>query len=354
MPGARILVVDDEEANRRLLRDLLAPLGHEIAEAADGEEALQAVAAGVPDLVLLDLCMPRRDGYSVCRTLKGDPRTRLVPIIILTSLEDLSDKLKAVELGADDFLNKPFHTVELMTRIRSLLTLKRFTDELEHASKVLESIALVIEGRDRYTGDHCRRLGGYGVRIGNALGLGEEDLRTLWLGGIFHDLGKIAVSDAVLNKPGRLTPEEFAVMRTHPIVGAGFLDGMRTVERVVPLVRHHHERLDGSGYPDGLSGARIPLLVRIITVVDVYDALATARPYREALPHGTCMRILREEAARGWWDRTIIDALDAAVSHPDRCRPFSHLGQQSRDCKGQKAHDGNNPCNPGSTTPTPR
>ena len=310
MSAARILVVDDEEGNRRLLREILEPQGYEVLEAADGEEALAALAERAPDLVLLDLMMPRRDGYSVCREIKSDPRTRLVPVIILTTLDEMQDKLKAIELGADDFLNKPFHTIELTTRIRSLLSLKHFTDEFEHASGVLQSIALVVEGRDRYTGDHCRRLGQYAVRIGETLGLGQEDLQTLWLGGIFHDLGKIAVSDVVLNKPAPLTPEELSLMKTHPSIGANLCKSMRTMERVLPLIRHHHEKLDGSGYPDGLAGGEIPLLVRIITAADVYDALATTRPYRKALPHDTCMTILREEVSKGWWDRDIVDLLD--------------------------------------------
>ena len=312
MPAERILVVDDEEANRNLLREILRPLGYQVREAADGDEALAAVAESTPDLILLDLMMPRLNGYEVCRELKSDPRTRLVPIIILTTLEQLQDKIKAIDLGADDFLNKPFHTIELTTRVRSLLSLKHFTDEFELAAKVLRSIALVVEGRDRYTGDHCKRLGEYAVRIGKTLGLDQEDLETLWLGGIFHDLGKIAVSDSVLNKPAPLTLEEFGVMKTHPAVGADLCGAMRTMERVIPLIRHHHEKLDGSGYPDGLAGKEIPLLVRIITAVDVYDALATARPYRKALPHETCMTILREEAARGWWDRDIVEKLDHA------------------------------------------
>ena len=317
MRAARILVVDDEEANRKLLREILEPQGYVLQEAADGEEALASLAESAPDLVLLDLVMPRRDGYSVCREIKNDPRTRLVPVIILTTLDQMQDKLKAVELGADDFLNKPFHTIELTTRIRSLLALKHFTDEFEHASGVLQSIALVVEGRDKYTGYHCRRLGQYAVRIGKTLGLGQEDLETLWLGGIFHDLGKIAVSDVVLNKPAPLSAEEFTLMKTHPSVGANLCKSMRTMERVVPLIRHHHEKLDGSGYPDGLAGKEIPLLVRIITAVDVYDALATARPYRRALPHETCMRIMREEVSKGWWDRDIVQLVDRIPTSTD-------------------------------------
>ena len=169
MQGARILVVDDQEANRQIVRDVLEPLGYRIAEACDGEDALEAVAREAPDLILCDVVMPRRDGYAVCQALKEDPKTRLVPIVMLTSLDQLPDKVKAVELGADDYLTKPFNVVELTTRVRSLLSLKHFTDEFEHASRVLESIALVVESRDRYTGDHCRRLGRYGTLVGQAM-----------------------------------------------------------------------------------------------------------------------------------------------------------------------------------------
>jgi len=311
--GARILVVDDQEANRQVVRDVLEPLGYHIAEASDGEDALEAVAREVPDLILCDVVMPRRDGYSVCQALKGDPKTRLVPIVMLTSLDQLPDKVRAVELGADDYLTKPFNVVELTTRVRSLLSLKHFTDEFEHASRVLESIALVVESRDRYTGDHCKRLGRYGTLVGRAMGVRDEDLRSLYLAGIFHDLGKIAVSDVVLNKPGRLTPDELVIMRSHPVVGADLCRTMRTMERVVPLIRHHHERLDGSGYPDGLKGKDIPLVVRILSVVDVYDALATDRPYRGALPHAKCMEIMREETRRGWWDADVLETLDRCL-----------------------------------------
>jgi putative two-component system response regulator len=305
----RILVVDDEIVNRTLLRGILTPLGYEVVEAADGEAALAQVAARPPDLVLLDVLMPRLNGYEVCRALKGDPRSRLVPIILLTGLDHIDDKIKAADVGADEFLTKPFNVAELTTRVRSLLSLKFFTDELEHASTVLESVALVVEGRDQYTGNHCRRLGEYSARVGKALGVSEEDLRILRLGGIFHDLGKIAVSDIVLNKPGRLTAEEWTAMRRHPVVGAELCQSMRTLGGVLPLIRNHHEKLDGSGYPDGLKGGEISLLVRIISVVDVYDALATKRSYKDSLPPARCLEILREEAVKGWWDRDVVEAL---------------------------------------------
>lgn len=309
-----ILVVDDEAANRRLVREVLEPEGHRIREAENGERALEEVDREAPDLVLLDVMMPDVDGYTVCRRLKGDPRTRLIPVVMITSLDQLPDKLRAIELGADDYLVKPFEPLELATRVKSLLQLKRFTDELDHASHVLWLLAQAVEARDKYTGDHCRRLGDYAAKVGRAFGLSDEDLRVLRLGGALHDLGKLAVPDAVLNKPGALTPEELAVIRRHPAVGFDFCRPMRTMDRVLPLIRHHHEKLDGSGYPDGLKGDAIPLPVRIITVVDVYDALTTERPYKKQYTVGHSFDILSDGVKRGWWDREVVDSL-ARVTH---------------------------------------
>ncbi len=306
---ARVLVVDDEPTDRLLLRRILGRQGYEVAEAVDGREALAEVARRLPDLILLDVVMPVMDGYEVCRALKADPATRLIPVLMLTGLDPQTDKLKALDVGAAEFLTKPFDASELTARVRSLVTLKQYTDELEHASGVLEGIALVVEGRDRYTGTHCRRLAEYATRVGRALGLGEGELQLLRLGGVLHDLGKIAVSDSILNKQGPLTPEEWTVMRRHPTTGVDLCGSMRTLGKVLPLIRHHHEKLDGSGYPDGLSRSEIPLLVRIVSVVDVYDALATKRSYKEILPPERCLGILREEAVRGWWDRDVVETL---------------------------------------------
>lgn len=318
MIPVRILVVDDEAQNRRFMRRILEPLGYEVVEASDGDEALAAVARDAPDIVLLDIQMPRRDGYSVCKAIKSDPRTRLVPVVIVTSLDQIPDKVKAVELGADDYLAKPVNITELTTRVRSLATLKQFTDELEHSSRVFEGIARVAERRDAYTHNHGKRIGEYAMEIGRALGLGDADLGTLRLAGVFHDLGKIAVPDGILHKPARLTVEEFGTMKSHPTVGADLLRPMRTMEKVLPLIRHHHEKLDGSGYPDGWRGKEIPLPVRILSVVDVYDALNTKRPYKEAIPRARCLEIMREEAARGWWDRDVLETFARFLAdHPE-------------------------------------
>lgn len=313
MNASRVLVVDDEIQNRGLIRRVLEALGYQVREAEDGERALEEVAREAPDIVLLDLEMPRRDGYGVLRVLKSDPRTRLIPVVMLTSHDQLVDKVKAIDLGADDYLLKPFNVAELSSRVKSLVSLKKHTDELENAGKVLESIGLCVEGRDRYTGNHCKRLADYSVRVGKAMGAGEEDQRVLRLGGYLHDLGKVAVSDAILNKPAKLTAEEFEVMKGHAALGAELLKEMRTIGKVIPLIRNHHEKLDGSGYPDRLAGREIPLLVRITSVVDVFDALRTRRSYKDSLPQEKCLAILREEAARGWWDRDVVESLSRVV-----------------------------------------
>lgn len=309
MHPAKVLVVDDEPANRFLVREVLEQQGYGVAEAADGEQALAAVAAQPPDLILLDVRMPRRDGYSVCRALKADPRTRLVPVVMLTSLDDLEDKIRAVEAGADDFLTKPFNAAELTTRARSLIALKRYTDELEHAEKVLEGLAITLEVRDGYTGDHVKRVGRSATLLGEALRQEPETIRALRLAGFLHDLGKIAIPDGILRKPGPLTPEEMEAIRAHPIIGVEICRPMRTMETVLPLIRHHHEKLDGSGYPDGLRGDQIPLPVRILTVADVFDALTVERPYKRAFTRDESLAILREETRKGWWDPEIVETL---------------------------------------------
>ncbi len=307
MAGERILVADDLELNRILLREMLEAEGYSVAEAVDGNDAIAAVERDPPDLLLLDAVMPDRDGFSVLRSLKSDPRTRLVPIIMITALTELDDKLLAVSLGVDDFLTKPINAVELRTRVRSLLSLKRFTDELEHASQVLESLAIAIEQRDGYTGQHCRRVGRYAQRVGRELGLDAMALEVLRLGGVFHDIGKITVPDEILRKEDSLDPRERAAMARHVEAGAAICAPMRTLRKVIPVIRHHHERLDGSGYPDGLTGGAIPIAVRIVTVVDIFDALSTRRPYRDAVSPERALETLRVEAAGGWWDAEIVE-----------------------------------------------
>ena len=301
-----ILVVDDEPANRELMIELLEPQGYKIVTAVDGQEALEEFARNQPDLVLLDIMMPRVDGVEVCRRLKKNPESRLTPIVLVTALSAKEDRVRGIEAGADDFLNKPVDRIELLARVRSLLNLKAYTDELERAESVLFALARSIEGKDPYTGGHCERLSDYSERLGRRIGLPEEQITALRRGGIVHDIGKVAVPDAILLKPGKLTPEEWKIMRQHPAVGESICAPLKSFRLVLPIIRHHHEKLDGSGYPDGLKGDQIPLTARIMTVVDIYDALTTERPYHGALSTEKALELMGQEVQKGWWDPHIF------------------------------------------------
>jgi len=279
-----VLVVDDVAGNRRLLESLLAPDGHVVRTARDGDEAVRSVQDAPPDLVLMDVMMPRVDGFEACRAIKQDPGTRLIPVVLVTSLDDTASRIRGIEAGADDFVSKPFNAHELRARVRSLLRIKRYTDDLDSAESVIVSLALTIEARDPTTDGHCQRLARYAPALGRSIGLDEDDIVALTRGGFLHDIGKVGVPDAVLLKPGPLMHEEYELMKRHTIVGDRLCGDLRSLRNVRPIVRHHHERLDGSGYPDGLRGDAIPLLAQIVGIVDVFDALTTTRPYKAAMP----------------------------------------------------------------------
>jgi putative two-component system response regulator len=301
-PGraTRVLAVDDLDANLRLIRRLLPPPEFIVRTASTPDEAISAVTAFAPDVLLLDVRMPDRDGFGICGELKSHPVTRFVAVILITATSDPSDRLKAIEAGADDFVPKPLNPTELTARVRALARVKRYTDELESAEQLIITLATTIEARDAYTEGHCQRLARYGRALGAALGLTESELRALERGGYLHDVGKIGVPDAVLLKPGPLTASESALMKTHTIIGERLCEGLRSLSAVRPIVRSHHERLDGSGYPDGLKGTQLPLLAEIIGLVDVYDALSSRRPYRGPLPHEEVVRTMRAEVRQGW------------------------------------------------------
>jgi putative two-component system response regulator len=301
VPG-KILIVDDESSARAALETLLRREGYDVRDAADGRSALAACSEFKPDLILLDILMPGIDGFEVCRRIKETPETRLTPVVLITGLSDTEDRIRGITAGADDFLSKPIDINELLARTRSLLRLKQYTDELENAEVVLFSLALSIEARDPYTRGHCERLAEMSVMLGEKLALPEEQITALRRAGIVHDIGKVAVPDTILLKPGPLTPGEIAVMRKHPVVGERICAPLKSLRFVLPIIRHHHEKRDGSGYPDGLSGEEIPLAARILQLADVYDALTTDRPYRTAVPSEVALAMMDEESRLGWWD----------------------------------------------------
>lgn len=304
----RILVVDDQPSVAGLMSQLLAIRGYDVITASNAEQAEAEVRRHAPDLILSDVMMPGKSGYDLCRALKEDPVTRLIPFVLITGLSDSNDKLRGIEAGADDFLNKPVLAEELIARVKSLLRLKEFTDELETADSVLCTLGLIVEGRDPYTEGHCERLATRASDLGRHLGLDEDSIVALRRGGYLHDLGKIAVPDEILKKGSHdpLTPEEWQVMKQHPITGENICKPLRSLRLVLPIIRYHHEHSDGSGYPDGLVAANIPVLPRILQVVDVYDALRTARSYKPALTHDEAAQTMRDEARRGLWDAELV------------------------------------------------
>jgi putative two-component system response regulator len=304
--SATILVADDEEANRELLAHILEREGYQVVLAEDGQEAITLFSRHPIDLALLDVKMPRQNGFQVCRAIKKNPDTRLIPVVLITGLINTNDRIAGIDCGADDYLHKPIRREELTARVRSLLRLKQFTDELENAEGVLFSLALSIEAKDPYTEGHCTRLSKYSVKLASALGLPEEECVALRRAGIVHDIGKVAVPDRILLKPGPLTDEERKIIEQHPIVGERICQPLRSFRLVLPVIRHHHEKLDGSGYPDGLKGDAIPMTARIMTTVDVYDALTTDRPYRSAHSPAEAFAIMEEEVSKGWWDAQLV------------------------------------------------
>lgn len=306
--SARILVVEDNGDNAILTRELLGTEGYEVDIAENSAKAEALIRQQLPDLILLDVVMPGKSGIDLCRELKNNPETRLIPIVMITGLTEREDKIRAIEAGADDFLNKPIFPEEMFARVKSLLKLKEFTDDLESAEGVLCTLGLSVESRDPYTAGHCERLANYAESLGREVGLEGDELVALRRGGYLHDIGKITVPDDILKKGTNLTATEWSIMRQHPVTGENICRPLRSLRNVLPIIRHHHEHWNGSGYPDGLRGEEIPLLARVLQVVDVYDALRTARPYKPALSHAESFKVMRDEAEAGLWDSKLVKA----------------------------------------------
>jgi putative two-component system response regulator len=307
-PTPRILVVDDNPSIAGLMTQLLTMRGYEVVTASNAQEAEAEVNRQPPDLILSDVRMPGKSGYELCRDLKDNPATRLIPFVLITGLVDGTEKVRGIEAGADDFLNKPVLAEELTARVKSLLRMKEFTDELETVDSVLFTLAMIVESRDPYTEGHCERLANNAADLARYLRLDEDSVIALRRGGYLHDIGKIAIPDEILKKHGELTREEWEIMKQHPITGENICKPLKSLRMVLPIIRHHHEHMDGSGYPDGLREGQIPLLPRILQVVDVYDALRTARPYKPAFSHDQSAQVMLEKARKGLLDNGLVRA----------------------------------------------
>jgi len=326
-----VLVVDDEERNLKLLEALLVGLNYEVLKASRGKEAINTVHRANVDLILLDIMMPGMDGYEVCRRLKSNDLTRLIPIILLTALSGTEAKVKGIEAGADDFLTKPPNRTELLARTKSLIRVKSLNDNLTNIEAVLFSLANAIEARDPYTEGHVQRVAQLALGLGERLNLPARDMRALKLGGALHDIGKIKVPDAILNKPRPLTPEEREIMETH--AGSGHqicLPLKKNLGLALEVIRSHHEKLDGTGYPDGLAGEEIPMVARIMAVVDIYDALITDRPYRKGMQKDNALRIIGEMAEEGKIDGQVVRQFTAMLNHDEGST--DELIQETAEC----------------------
>jgi len=307
---SRILLVDDEPLNLKYMEGVLRKVNCTIQTATNGLEALEITQGMEVDLVLLDIMMPSVDGLEVCRTLKATEETRMIPVILLTALDDVETKIAGIEAGADDFLTKPPHRAELLARVKSLLRLKRLNSNLTSIENVLFSMAKAVEAKDSYTQGHVDRVSEIAMTIGRDMGLSHSELEALRLGGALHDIGKMGIPEEILNKPGPLNEREWTIMKTHPEIGYRIcLPLKKSLGQALEVVRSHHEKMDGSGYPDGMKNGEIPMVARIMAVADIFDALVTDRPYRKAMSLMRALEILRKDAAEGKLDPEVVDCL---------------------------------------------
>jgi len=302
------LIVEDQPTFAAALARLLTSEGLTTDVVVDGESALRSVDDRPPDIVLLDVGLPGLSGLEVCRRIKANSASRLIPVVLVSGSWGRAHRIAAINAGADDFIPKPIDAEELKARVRALLNVKQYTSELESAEAVVVSLALMVEARDPYTAGHCERLARYAAALGSAVGMSAADVTVLRRGGFLHDIGKIAIPDTILLKNGRLTPDEIALMRCHPAIGAELCANLQSLGPVLPIIGQHHERLDGSGYPDGLKGNSISPLAQVIAIVDVFDALTTTRPYRPALTMARAYEELVAEAGGGRLNSGLVHA----------------------------------------------
>lgn len=304
---SKVLIVEDSEANIMIMTSFLQMEGYDIEVARDGEEALEKVTSFRPDLILLDLQLPKKNGYEVTEQLKSDPEKRMIPIVIVTALNEMNDKIKGIELGADDYLMKPFNKFELLARVKSLIKFKKMNDKLESSEAILFSLARAIEAKDKYTEGHSERVSIYATRLAKKIGMSDAEVEIIRRGGLLHDIGKIGIPEQILCKPAPLDYEEYEIMKKHPVIGGKIAEPLKNSEPIVNMIRYHHEEWDGSGHPDGLKGDDIPIEARIISIVDTYDAIITTRPYRKGAPKTVAFDVLRKGKGQQW-DPELVEA----------------------------------------------
>jgi putative two-component system response regulator len=318
---ASVLIVDDVPQNLKLMEAMLIPQQYEVLKAEDGQEALEILNRVEVDLVLMDVMMPQMDGFEACRRIRSNPQTRMIPVILVTALDDMASKIKGLDSGANDFLSKPVNRPELIARTSSLIKMKKLNNSLASIENVLFSLAQAVEAKDSYTQGHTERVSNLSLALGKRLGLSQPDMAALSYGGMLHDIGKIGTPNEILNKPGQLSKEEWEIMQQHSNMGYKIgLPLEKNLGLALQVIRSHHEKMDGSGYPDGRKGDEIPLVARIVGVVDIFDALTSDRPYRKAMGQEKAFEIMLEEAGKGKLDERIVRELIDYVGNPATAR----------------------------------
>jgi putative two-component system response regulator len=313
---SKILIVDDTALNLKMMEAMFPKNEYFVVKAQNGIEALHTLHKHDIDLVLLDVMMPEMDGYTVCRRIKLDQNLRMLPVILITAFDDTEAKIKGIEAGADDFIVRPPNKIELLARVKSLVNFKKLTGNLTDIKNILLSLANAVEAKDRYTHGHVERVANLAVTIGKKMQLSAHDIESLWFSGVLHDIGKIGIPDAILNKEGKLNEYEWNIMKSHPNIGYKIcLPLQNSLGSALTGILNHHEKLDGSGYPNGLKNDSISIIARIIAVVDNYDALSTDRPYRKALSNDEALNIIMREAQQGKFDMDVVEALINIILH---------------------------------------
>lgn len=297
-----VLVVDDIEANLELLEAVFQRAGYTVHMALGGVPALEICNSYPIDIAILDVMMPGINGFDLCKKLKGLTDKYFFPVILLTALNDKKSRITGIECGADDFISKPFDVPELLTKASSLLKLKELHEELDHSENIIFSLIVAMESRDYYTKGHSTRVGELAKEFAAFLGFPEKDLGLLRKAGLLHDIGKIGLSEKILNKPGNLTADEMKIIKKHPLIGESICRPLLSMQSVLPAIRSHHERWDGGGFPDALAGDDIPLMARILAILDSYDAMVSIRPYRDKRTAERALSVIEKEQYAGQWD----------------------------------------------------
>jgi putative two-component system response regulator len=301
-----ILVVDDLQSNLDLMEAVFLKEGFKVYTALGANSAIKIFGQFGPDLAVLDVMMPGIDGFDLCQKLKDTSGKRFFPVILLTALIDQKSRIKGIESGADDFISKPFDTPELIVKIRSLLKLKALQEELDHSEDIILTLAIAMEARDPYTKGHSTRVSKLSAEFVSFLGIPQKNRDEMRKAGILHDIGKIGLSASLLLKPVALTEEELEAIKRHAVLGEEICRPLLSMRKILPAIRHHHERWDGSGYPDRLAGEEIPLMARVLSVVDAFDAMVSVRPYRDCKSPRKALETMESEWHKGQWDPELL------------------------------------------------